>query len=248
MMKGQLAGLMKQAQAMQDNLKKAQEELANIEVEGQSGAGLVKVVMTCKNEVRRVTIDPSLLADDKDMLEDLVAAAFNDAVRRAEATSAAGAVVNFTATATDAVGPRRPVAGSTGIVTIVSLSWFATMRKRPSGVSVKFLGVRPSVLRCPSDVSRPVAGSQRTGLTSRRTTFSPRCWLSEPCDLEASRSSNPRKRQVGTSSRARSTRRRAGTHSRAPARSPRTSPRRTAGCRAPPAGWRTRTAGRRRAR
>ena len=88
MMKGQLAGLMKQAQAMQDNLKKAQEELANIAVEGQSGAGLVKVVMTCKNEVRRVTIDPSLLADDKDMLEDLVAAAFNDAVRRAEATSA----------------------------------------------------------------------------------------------------------------------------------------------------------------
>ena len=88
MMKGQLAGLMKQAQAMQDNLKKAQEELANIEVEGQSGAGLVKVVMTCKHEVRRVTIDPSLLDDDKDMLEDLVAAAFNDAARRAEATSA----------------------------------------------------------------------------------------------------------------------------------------------------------------
>jgi len=88
MMKGQLAGLMKQAQAMQDNLKKAQDELAHIEVEGQSGAGLVKVLMTCKNEVRRVTIDPSLLADDKDMLEDLVAAAFNDAVRRAEATSA----------------------------------------------------------------------------------------------------------------------------------------------------------------
>lgn len=88
MMKGQLAGLMKQAQAMQDNLKKAQDELANIEVEGQSGAGLVKVLLTCKNEVRRVTIDPSLLADDKDMLEDLVAAAFNDAVRRAEATSA----------------------------------------------------------------------------------------------------------------------------------------------------------------
>ena len=87
MLKGQLAGLMKQAQQMQENLKKAQDELANIEVEGQSGAGLVKVVMTCKNDVRRVTIDPSLLADDKDMLEDLVAAAFNDAVRRAEATS-----------------------------------------------------------------------------------------------------------------------------------------------------------------
>jgi nucleoid-associated protein EbfC len=87
MMKGQLAGLMKQAQAMQENLKKAQEELAHVEVEGQSGAGLVKVVMTCKNDVKRVTIDPSLLADDKDMLEDLVAAAFNDAVRRAEAVS-----------------------------------------------------------------------------------------------------------------------------------------------------------------
>ena len=87
MMKNQLAGLMKQAQAMQDNLKRAQEELATIEVEGQSGAGLVKVTMTCKNDVRRVQIDPSLLADDKDMLEDLVAAAFNDAVRKAEATT-----------------------------------------------------------------------------------------------------------------------------------------------------------------
>jgi len=87
MMKNQLAGLMKQAQAMQDNLKKAQDELATIEVEGQSGAGLVKVQMTCKHDVKRVTIDPSLLADDKDMLEDLVAAAFNDAVRRAEATT-----------------------------------------------------------------------------------------------------------------------------------------------------------------
>jgi DNA-binding YbaB/EbfC family protein len=88
MMKNQLAGLMKQAQAMQENLKKAQEELAGIEVEGQSGAGLVKIVMTCKHDVKRVTIDPSLLADDKDMLEDLVAAAFNDALRRAEETSA----------------------------------------------------------------------------------------------------------------------------------------------------------------
>lgn len=85
--KGQLAGLMKQAQAMQDNLKKAQEELATMEVTGESGAGLVKVTMTCKHEVRRVTIDPSLLADDKDMLEDLVAAAFNAALRKAEDTS-----------------------------------------------------------------------------------------------------------------------------------------------------------------
>ena len=87
MMKNQLAGLMKQAQAMQENMKRAQDELATTEVEGQSGAGLVKVTMTCKHDVRRVSIDPSLLADDKDMLEDLVAAAFNDAVRRAEAVT-----------------------------------------------------------------------------------------------------------------------------------------------------------------
>ena len=87
MMKGQLAGLMKQAQAMQENMKKMQDQLATIEVEGQAGAGMVKVVMTCKNDVKRVTIDPSLLGEDKDMLEDLVAAAFNDAVRKAEATS-----------------------------------------------------------------------------------------------------------------------------------------------------------------
>ena len=88
MMKNQLAGLMKQAQKMQDDMKKAQDELATVEVEGQSGAGVVKVTMTCKHDVKRVVIDPSLLADDKDMLEDLVAAAMNDAVRRAEATTA----------------------------------------------------------------------------------------------------------------------------------------------------------------
>ena len=87
MMKGQLAGLMKQAQAMQENMKKAQDELASTEVEGSSGAGLVKVTMTCRHDVKRVAIDASLLAEDKDMLEDLVAAAFNDAVRRAETLS-----------------------------------------------------------------------------------------------------------------------------------------------------------------
>lgn len=87
MMKGQIAGLMRQAQQMQENMKKAQEELGNIEVEGASGGGLVKVIMTCRNDVRRITIDPSLLEDDKDMLEDLVAAAFNDALRKAETTS-----------------------------------------------------------------------------------------------------------------------------------------------------------------
>jgi DNA-binding YbaB/EbfC family protein len=86
MMKGQLAGLMKQAQQMQENMRKMQEQLATVEVEGQAGAGLVKVVMTCKHDVKRVAIDPSLLGDDKDMLEDLVAAAMNDAVRRVEAT------------------------------------------------------------------------------------------------------------------------------------------------------------------
>jgi DNA-binding YbaB/EbfC family protein len=87
--KGQLSGLMKQAQAMQENLKKAQDELAFVEVTGKSGSGLVKVLMTCKHDVKRITIDPSLLADDKDMLEDLVAAAFNDAVRKAAETSEA---------------------------------------------------------------------------------------------------------------------------------------------------------------
>lgn len=86
MLKGGLGGLMKQAQAMQDNMKKAQEQLAQVEVEGQSGAGMVKIVMTCSNEVRRISIDPSVM-DDREMLEDLIAAAFNDAMRRVEAVS-----------------------------------------------------------------------------------------------------------------------------------------------------------------
>lgn len=72
---------------MQDNLKKAQDELAFVEVTAEAGAGLVKVTMTCKHDVKRIEIDPSLLADDKDMLEDLVAAAFNAAVRKAEEVS-----------------------------------------------------------------------------------------------------------------------------------------------------------------
>ena len=87
MMKNPLAGLMKQAQEMQENMQKMQEQLASIDVEGEAGAGLVKVVMSCKNIVKRVVIDPSLLKDDKELLEDLVAAAFNDAVRKAEATA-----------------------------------------------------------------------------------------------------------------------------------------------------------------
>ncbi|MDR2614729.1 MAG: YbaB/EbfC family nucleoid-associated protein [Candidatus Accumulibacter sp.] len=86
MMKGGLAGLMKQAQVMQENMKKAQEQLAQIEVEGLSGAGMVKVTMTCAHDVRRVAIDASVV-DDKEMLEDLVAAAVNDAVRRVEETT-----------------------------------------------------------------------------------------------------------------------------------------------------------------
>jgi len=87
MMKNQLAGLMKQAQEMQDNMKKAQEAIAAMEVEGQSGAGLVKVLMTGRHDVKRVSIDPTLLGEDKDMLEDLIAAAVNDAVRKAEAAA-----------------------------------------------------------------------------------------------------------------------------------------------------------------
>ena len=85
--KGQLAGLMKQATAMQENMKKAQDDLAFVEVTAEAGGGLVKVTMTCKHDVKRIEIDPSLLTDDKDMLEDLVAAAFNAAVRRAEEVS-----------------------------------------------------------------------------------------------------------------------------------------------------------------
>jgi DNA-binding YbaB/EbfC family protein len=86
MMKGGIAGLMKQAQQMQENMKKAQEQLAQVEVEGQSGAGMVKVLMTCSHDVRRVMIDASVM-DDKEMLEDLVAAAMNDAMRHVEQVS-----------------------------------------------------------------------------------------------------------------------------------------------------------------
>ena len=85
-MKGGLGNLMKQAQLMQENMKKMQEQLAGMEVEGQSGSGRVKVLMTCRHEVKRVTIDPELFTEDREMLEDLVAAAINDAVRRVEAT------------------------------------------------------------------------------------------------------------------------------------------------------------------
>lgn len=87
MMKGGLGGLMKQAQQMQENMKKMQEQLANVEVEGQAGAGMVKVIMTCRHDVKRVSIDDSLMGEDKEMLEDLLAAAVNDAVRRVEQTS-----------------------------------------------------------------------------------------------------------------------------------------------------------------
>jgi DNA-binding YbaB/EbfC family protein len=87
-MRGNIGQLMKQAQMMQENMRRMQEQLASMEVEGQSGSGTVKVVMTCKHEVRRVTIDPSLASDDREMLEDLVAAAFNDAARRVAATVA----------------------------------------------------------------------------------------------------------------------------------------------------------------
>ncbi len=86
MLKGGLGNLMKQAQQMQENMQKMQDQLASVEVEGQSGAGMVKVVMTCQHDVRRVSIDDSLLSDDKEMLEDLVAAAMNDAVRKVAQT------------------------------------------------------------------------------------------------------------------------------------------------------------------
>ena len=86
-MKGGLGNIMKQAQAMQENLRKAQEQLASIEVTGSSGGGMVSVTMTCRHDVRRVQIDPGLLQDDKEVLEDLIAAAVNDAVRKVESTT-----------------------------------------------------------------------------------------------------------------------------------------------------------------
>ena len=87
MFKGGMGNMMKQAQQMQERMQKVQEELANLEVTGEAGAGMVKITLTCNHNVRRVEIDPSLMDDDKDMLEDLIAAAFNDGVRRIQETS-----------------------------------------------------------------------------------------------------------------------------------------------------------------
>jgi DNA-binding YbaB/EbfC family protein len=86
-MKGGLGNLMQQAQKVQEEMKKMQEDLMNMEVHGEAGAGLVKVVMTGKHDVKRITIDPSLVGEDKEVLEDLIAAAVNDAVRKVEAES-----------------------------------------------------------------------------------------------------------------------------------------------------------------
>jgi len=86
-MKGGIGNMMKKAQKMQEDMQKAQEEIANMEVEGQSGGGMVKVVMNGRHEVRRVELDDSLMQDDKEMIEDLLAAAVNDAVRRIETES-----------------------------------------------------------------------------------------------------------------------------------------------------------------
>lgn len=86
-MKGGIGQLMKQAQQMQAEMQKAQEEMANLTVTGESGAGMVRITMTCKHEVRGLEIDDSLVGDDKEMLEDLIVAAFNDAVRKVEKTT-----------------------------------------------------------------------------------------------------------------------------------------------------------------
>lgn len=86
-MKGSMGNIMKQAQQMQENFQKAREEIANMEVTGESGAGLVRITMTGQHDVKRVEIDPSIITDDKEMLEDLIAAAVNDANRRVEKTT-----------------------------------------------------------------------------------------------------------------------------------------------------------------
>ncbi|MPV85778.1 YbaB/EbfC family nucleoid-associated protein [Ostreibacterium oceani] len=85
---GNMGGMLKQVQKMQENMEKAQKELENIEVEGESAGGLVKITATCKNVVKRVNIDETLLSEDRDMLEDLVAAALNDTLRKAEEKAA----------------------------------------------------------------------------------------------------------------------------------------------------------------
>lgn len=85
-MKGGIGQLMKQAQQMQADMQKAQEEMAKLTVTGESGAGLVRITMTCKHEVKSLEIDDSVIGDDKEMLEDLIVAAFNDAIRRVEKT------------------------------------------------------------------------------------------------------------------------------------------------------------------
>lgn len=85
-MKGGIGQLMKQAQQMQADMQKAQEEMGNLTVTGESGGGMVKITMTCKHEIRSLEIDDALVGDDKDMLEDLIIAAFNDSVRRVEKT------------------------------------------------------------------------------------------------------------------------------------------------------------------
>ncbi|HZW60240.1 MAG TPA: YbaB/EbfC family nucleoid-associated protein [Woeseiaceae bacterium] len=85
-MKGGIGQLMKQAQKMQEDMQKAQEEMSRLTVTGESGAGMVRITMTCRHEVRKIEIDDAVLGDDKEMLEDLIVAAFNDAVRRVEAT------------------------------------------------------------------------------------------------------------------------------------------------------------------
>jgi DNA-binding YbaB/EbfC family protein len=88
-MKGNIGNMMKQAQQLQANMQRAQAEIASLEVTGEAGGGMAKVIMTGKHEVRRVQLDPSLVADDKDMLEDLIAAAINDAVQKVERASQA---------------------------------------------------------------------------------------------------------------------------------------------------------------
>ena len=85
-MKGGIGQLMQQAQEMQANMKKAQEEMASIKVTGESGAGMVRITMTCQHQVQSVEIDDTLIGDDKEMLEDLIVAAFNDSIRKVEKT------------------------------------------------------------------------------------------------------------------------------------------------------------------
>ena len=174
-MKGPLGNIMKQAQEMQDNLKKAQEELATVEVTGSAGGGLVEIIMTCRHDIRRVCIDDSLIGDDKEVLEDLVAAAVNDAVRDTMIAFAGGADLDHLAAF---YGVMRRVITEASSSAPAVMETDAELRRRtllapeafssagaPGGYVFHALGADPRVLNV--DVWSPMPGHVNVAVQSR---------------------------------------------------------------------------------